>query len=66
MRIDLVLGAWKTSIRELERLRPGDEIVLPDGEDGWLATDDVRLRNGRIQFAERTTSIEIKRSSRLR
>ena len=43
VRVDVVLGAWKTSIRELERLRPGDQIVLPDGEDGWLAADNVRL-----------------------
>ena len=64
--VDVVLGAWKTSIRELERLRPGDQIVLPDGEDGWLAADNVRLRMGRIQFAERKTSVEIKRSARLR
>jgi flagellar motor switch protein FliM len=64
--VDVVLGAWKTSIRELERLRPGDQIVLPDGEDGWLAAHDVRLRMGRIQFAERKASVEIKRSVRLR
>ena len=66
VKVDVVLGAWKTSIRELERLRPGDQIVLPDGEDGWLAVDDVRLRAGRIQFSGRNTSIEIKRSARLR
>ena len=33
------------------QLRPGDQIVLPDGEDGWLAADNVRLRNGQIEFA---------------
>lgn len=66
VRVDVVLGAWKTSIRELERLRPGDQIVLPDGEDGWLAAGNVRFRMGRIQFAESKTSVEIKRSTRLR
>ena len=64
--VDVVLGAWKTSIRELEGLRPGDQIILPDGEDGWLAADTVRLRMGKIQFAGRTTGIEIKRSTHLR
>ena len=66
MNVDVVLGSWKTTIRELKRLRPGDHIVLPDGEDGWLAADNVRLRLARIQFAERKTSVEIKRSARLR
>jgi len=66
VKVDVVLGAWKTSISELKRLRPGDQIVLPDGEDGWLAADNVRLRLARIQFAERKTSVEIKRSARLR
>jgi flagellar motor switch protein FliM len=66
MSVDLVLGAWKTSIRELTRLRPGDRIVLPDGEDGWLAAGKVRLRSGKIEFAGRTSSIEIKPSTRLR
>ncbi|HLX36146.1 MAG TPA: hypothetical protein VKR29_00040 [Candidatus Binataceae bacterium] len=64
--VDIVLGAWKTSIREINRLRPGDQIVLPDGEDGWLATDTVRLRLGSIRFAGRKVSFEIKRSARLR
>jgi flagellar motor switch protein FliM len=64
VKIDVVLGAWKTSIRELQQLRPGDQIVLPDGEDGWLAADNVRLRSGRIEFAGPKTSIEIKRSAR--
>ncbi len=64
--VDMVLGAWKTSVAELERLRPGDQLVLPDGEDGWLAADNIRLRMGKIQFVGRTTSIEIKPSARLR
>jgi hypothetical protein len=64
--VDVVLGAWKTSIRELEALRPGDQIVLPDGDDGWLAAENIRLRIGRIQFTGRQTSIELKRSARLR
>lgn len=63
--VDVVLGAWKTSIRELQQLGPGDRIILPDGEDGWLAADHVRLRNGRIQFTGRKVSVEIKRSTRL-
>jgi flagellar motor switch protein FliM len=66
VKLDLVLGAWKSSIRELQNLRPGDQIVLPDGEDGWLAANGVRLRSGRIEFARRRTSIEIKPSTRLR
>jgi flagellar motor switch protein FliM len=66
VKVDVVLGGWISSIRELERLRPGDQIVLPDGEDGWLATHSIKLRSGRIRFAERTTNIEIKPSVRLR
>jgi len=64
--VDMVLGAWKTSVAELKRLRPGDQLILPDGEDGWLAADNIRLRMGKIQFVGRTTSIEIKPSARLR
>ncbi len=66
LKVDVVLGAWKTSIRELRQLRVGDQIVLPDGEDGWLAAGEVRLRNGKIQFAGGRTSVEIKRSARHR
>ncbi len=64
--VDVVLGSWKTSIRELERLRPGDQLVLPDGEDGWLASGKVRLRMGSVRFAEGKSSVAIKRSARLR
>lgn len=64
LKVDVVLGAWKTSIRELSRLRVGDQIVLPDGEDGWLAAGEVRLRNGKIEFTGGKTSIDIKRSAR--
>jgi flagellar motor switch protein FliM len=64
--VDMVLGAWKTPLRELRQLQPGDQIVLPDGEDGWLAANDVRLRMARIRFVGLTTTAEIKRSTRLR
>ena len=64
--VDIVLGAWKTSVRELNHLKPGDQLVLPDGEDGWLTGNGVRLRMGKIQFVGRTAGIEIKRSTRLR
>jgi flagellar motor switch/type III secretory pathway protein FliN len=64
--VDIVLGAWKTPLRELRQLQPGDQIILPDGEDGWLAANNVRLRMARIQFVGRTTNAEIKRSTRLR
>ncbi len=66
LKVEVVLGAWKTSIRELRQLRVGDQIVLPDGEDGWLAAGDVRLRNGKIAFAGGKTTIEIKPSVRSR
>jgi flagellar motor switch protein FliM len=62
--VDVVLGAWKSSVRELQQLRPGDQIVLPDGEDGWLAADQVRLRMGKIQFADGRTSFAIKADAR--
>jgi len=64
--VDMVLGAWKTSVGELKQLRPGDQLILPDGEDGWLAADNIRLRKGKIQLVGRTTSIEIKPSVSLR
>jgi flagellar motor switch protein FliM len=64
--VDMVLGAWRTSLGELRRLRPGDQLILPDGEDGWLAADHIRLRIGKVQFLGLTTSIEIKPSARLR
>jgi len=64
--VDVVLGAWKSSIREINRLRPGDQIVLPDGDDGWLAADNVRLRLGAIRYDGGKVNFEIKRSARLR
>lgn len=50
--VDVVLGSWKVPLGELTQLRPGDKIVLPDGEDAWLAARAVRIRRARIAIGE--------------
>jgi hypothetical protein len=66
VNVDVVLGTWKSCVRELRRLRPGDQIVLPDGEDGWLDANNVRIRKGRIQFLAPGVRFEIKPGARPR
>jgi flagellar motor switch protein FliM len=64
--VDVVLGSWRVQLGELVQLRPGDKIVLPDGEDAWLAARTVRIRRARIAIAGSGTNVEIRRSARLR
>jgi flagellar motor switch protein FliM len=41
IEVDVVLGSWNVPLSELLQLRTGDKIVLPDGEDAWLAVRGV-------------------------
>lgn len=59
--VDLVLGSWTASIAELRRIRVGDGIVLPDGEDAWLAVSGVRLAKVSVRFDGAGTAVEIRR-----
>jgi hypothetical protein len=51
--IDLVLGSWNAPLEDLARLRPGDLIVLPEGDDAWLASGTVELRRVRVTVSGR-------------
>ena len=66
IEVEVVLGSWKVPIGELLRLRAGDKIVLPDGEDAWLAARGVRLRRTRVELSAGGASVEIRRSARMR
>jgi flagellar motor switch protein FliM len=64
--LEVVLGSWKASIAELQGLRAGDQIVLPDGEDAWLAARGVRVRRAGVEIGAAGASVEIRGGSRLR
>jgi len=51
--IDLVLGSWDVALADLAALKPGDLIVLPEGEDAWLASGTVELRRVRVTLSGR-------------
>ena len=60
LQIEVVLGSWKVPLGELLRLRVGEKIVLPDGEDAWLSARGVRLRRANIEIAGNRATIEIR------
>jgi len=64
--VEVVLGSWKVPIGELLRLRTGDKIVLPDGEDAWLTARGVRIRRVGVEVSATGLSVEIRRSARMR
>ena len=66
IEVDVVLGRWKVPIGELMQLRAGDKIVLPDGEDAWLAARGVRIRRASVEVSASGASIDIRGSARLR
>ncbi len=59
IEVEVVLGSWRASIAELTRLRVGDRIVLPDGEDAWLATRGIRIRRASVEITASTAMIDI-------
>jgi hypothetical protein len=48
----IVLGGWSVPLFELAALVPGDEIVLPEGEDARMEVEGVQFRCLRIEVAE--------------
>jgi flagellar motor switch protein FliM len=66
INVEVVLGSWKAPLRELMQLRAGDRIVLPDGEDAWLAARGVRLRRASVELTASGATVEIRQSARLR
>jgi len=64
--VEVVLGSWKVPIGELLRLRAGDRIALPDGEDAWLTARGVRIRRVGVEVSATGLSVEIRRSARMR
>jgi hypothetical protein len=39
----IVLGGWTVPMAELAALKPGDDLLLPDGGDAWLEVEGLRL-----------------------
>jgi len=66
IEVDVVLGSWKAPLGEMMRLRVGDKIVLPDGEDAWLAARGIRIRRAAVEVSASAATIEIRRSARMR
>jgi len=59
IEVEVVLGSWRASIAELMRLQVGDRIVLPDGEDAWLAARSIRIRPASIEIRASGATIDI-------
>jgi flagellar motor switch protein FliM len=59
IEVDVVLGRWKVPLSELVQLRAGDKIVLPEGEDAWIAARGVRIRRANVVIGN-GVSVEIR------
>lgn len=59
IEVDVVLGTWKVPLSELVQLRTGDKIVLPEGEDAWIAAGGVRIRRANVVIGN-GASVEIR------
>lgn len=59
IEVDVVLGRWSVPIAELLSLREGDRIVLPDGEDAWLAARGVRIRRASVAVIAEGARVQI-------
>lgn len=64
--IDVVLGRWTVPVGELAQLQVGDRIVLPEGEDAWLASRGVRIRHARVDVDGNGAAIQIRHRARMR
>ena len=53
VEIDLVLGSWDVPLEDLAALAPGEVIVLPEGDDAWLASGTVELRRVHVSVSGR-------------
>jgi len=60
VEIDVMLGEWYLPLTELSTLKPGDTIVLPDGEDAWLSTNGITLMKVRVSFGQHRTILTLK------
>ncbi len=63
---DVVLGSWELPISDLAELRAGDTIVLPEGDQGWIAARGVSIWLAQIQLNGKSIGVEIKGSARPR
>jgi len=59
IEVDVVLGRWSVPIAELLQLRAGDRIVLPDGEDAWLAARGVRIWRASVEVTADGARLQI-------
>lgn len=58
LEVEVELGTWDVGIAELAKLRPGDTIVLPDGQDAWLRAGGVGVKRVNVQISEGRLVIE--------
>jgi len=61
--VKLVLGNWNVTIEELSDLRIGDEIVLPNGADAWLAAGSIPVKRVRMKLSEDRIIVALKGGS---
>ena len=59
IEVDLVLGSWQATLRELQQLRAGDRLVLPDGQDAWFAARGIRIGRANVEVAGNRARVEI-------
>jgi hypothetical protein len=64
IEVDVVLGSWQVPIRDLLRLRVGDRVVLPDGQESWFAAGGVRIGRANVEVTGNRARLEIIRSVR--
>lgn len=58
LEVEVELGTWDVTLAELANLRPGDSIILPDGQDAWLCSGGVRVKPINVQVSGRKLVIE--------
>jgi flagellar motor switch protein FliM len=64
IEVDVVLGSWQVPLSELMRLRAGDRVVLPDGQEAWFAARGVRIGRANVEVTGNRARLEIIRSVR--
>jgi flagellar motor switch protein FliM len=64
IEVDVVLGSWRVPIRELQQLRPGDRVVLPDGQEAWFAARGIRIGRAKVEVTGNRAHLEVVRSVR--
>jgi len=64
IEVDLILGSWQVPLSELLKLRAGDRVVLPDGQEAWFAARGVRIGRAKLEVTGNRARVEIMESVR--